>query len=199
MCALFNLAWAYREKGAKESQVCPNKQRKTAFALFRAAISSAFFFVESYINGVAFHYLASAGSASDQKTKDYLSEWDSVRKRPRFNKTRDKLVHYPRIVLGVDHPPLQENNCPELAFIVTKAKQLRDSIVHASPTSDPESLLPEKEEAVYSLGFVDVEETVDSAIELVSKVETLVHGSTKFITWLKRRGPDGLFSEEVFD
>jgi hypothetical protein len=199
MCALFNLAWAYRDKGAKESEARPNKERKTAFALFRATISAAFYFVESYINGLAFHYLASPGSPIDQKTEDYLSEWDSVRNRPKFIRMRDKLLQYPRVVLGLDHPPLQENNCAELAFIVTKAKQLRDSIVHASPISSPESLLPEKEEAVYSLRFADVEETVDNAIGLVSKIEAVVHGNLEFVTWLRRRGPDGLFSEEVFD
>ena len=199
MCALFNLAWIYRDKGAKEGEVCPNKDRKTAFALFRATISAAFYFVESYINGVACHYLASAGSAIDQKTKDYMSEWDSVRKRPKFIRTRDKLVHYPRVVLGLDHPPLQENNCPELAFITTKAKQLRDSIVHASPIPDPASLLPEKEAAVYSLKFLDVEQTVDNAIELVSKIEAVVHGNLEFTPWLKKRGPLGPFSEEAFE
>jgi hypothetical protein len=198
MCALFNLARVYHDERVK-IQSLAKKQLKTSLALYRATISSAFFFVESYINGVAFHFLAAAGSTVDQKTKDYLSEWDSARKRPKFVKTRDKLVHYPRIVLGASHPPLQENNCPELAFIVTKAKQLRDSIVHASPIEDPVSLVPEKEAALYTLEFIDVEKTVDSAIDLVSKIETLLRGNLEYIGWLTKRGPDGLFAEQVFD
>lgn len=155
--------------------------------------------MESYVNGVAFNFLARGGNAVDPKTRDYLSEWDSARKRPKFIKTRDKLVQYPRIVLGASHPPLQENNCPELAFIVTKAKQLRDSIVHASPIENPISLAPEKEAALYTLEFVDVEKTVDSVIDFVSKVETLLPGNLQYVDWLKKRSPDGLFSERVFD
>ena len=40
---------------------------------------------------------------------------------------KDKLIKYPRIILGVQHSPLQPNNCPEMGFIIGKAKIVRDS------------------------------------------------------------------------
>jgi hypothetical protein len=197
MCALFNLAHNFHNESVK-TRALDKRILKTAIALCRATISSAFYFVESYINGVAFEYLATAGDGIDQATKDFLSEWDSARNRPKYVKTRDKLLHYPRIVLGASHPPLQENNCPPLAFIVTKAKQFRDAIVHASPIADANSFKPEKEMAIFTLKFRDVEETVDNAVALVFTIEPLVHGNLDYILWLARRGPDGLFPESVF-
>jgi hypothetical protein len=40
-----------------------------------------------------------------KKTIVYLSEWDAAAGRSRWIKNRDKLVNYPRLVLGLEHPP----------------------------------------------------------------------------------------------
>ena len=87
---------------------------------------------------------------------------------------RDKAIKYPKIILGTEHPPLQESNCPELEFVLTKAKIFRDSIVHASPSFHISDFVPKKENILYELTIEDVEAIVDNTIELVKKIEIII-------------------------
>lgn len=198
MCALFNAA---RESDIqRQKRQLAKPELKASVAIYRATLSATFYFVECYLNSLATGYLLAKGSASlKEGDLEFLTEWNYAAKRPKFVSTRDKLLQYPRILTGAPHPPLQESNCHELKLFVNKAKVLRDAIVHASPAPDLHTSVPEKEHAIFSLRFEDVEEIVDAAIVLVHKIEAAVFGDTKRIPWLKERQPKSPFPDDVFE
>jgi hypothetical protein len=196
MCALFNLAREHRAR--IDQRVDQLRARKETDALLHAAAAAAFYFVESYLNGLAFDYCVGHEAKLDGATRMLLTEWDDARNTPRYLSLRDKLLKYPRVVLGVEHAPLNEGNCPELAFLVGREKVLRDSIVHPSPKPDPVTYVPEKEERLFNVSFEEVGDIVDKAIALVRKVEELVHVGQGRLWWLRDRGPTGFFPKECF-
>lgn len=197
MCALFNLS---REQYLKWDKNNPCKKIiKFYEALSRATIAGAFYLLEAYLNGIAFDYYIKNKECLDEETITILTEWDSNKNRPKYVAFRDKALQYPRILLGASHPPFQENNCPDLAFIIEKGKSLRDAIVHASPMlTDLEMIISKKEGAFFRVDFMDVEQMVDNAIALIRKIEAKIYGNEKRLFWLKNRGGDGYFCEEVF-
>lgn len=199
MCAMFNLA---KEIDLKTITLSPDLHRlrtnKTLGALARATASAAFYFVEAYLNGLAYDHYISVGSRLDDEARKKLTEFDGKQNRPSYLSLRDKLLQYPKIILRAEHPPLQENNCPELDFICNTAKELRDSIVHASPRPDPESLKPTKETYLFNTSFEEVQRIVDKAIALVRKLEVTVGGNDSGLFWMHERAPDGFFPPAVF-
>ena len=172
---------------------------KTAEALWRAAASTAFYCVEAYLNGLAFDYYTANEPRLDEDTKRLLTEWDTVQKRFKPVRLRDKLLQYPRIICGTAHPPLQENSCPEMAFFMGRAKLLRDAVVHASPKPNLSAVGDAKESLFLSLDFPETERIVDNTVALIRKIEIAVHGDESRIGWLCGRGPDGLFPDAAFD
>jgi hypothetical protein len=200
MCVLFNLA---RRTLHSEAQQVGNTrlekgQLKTGGASCRATLTSAYYFLEGYLNGIAARYLVTHGESMEQETRDLLTEWDSKKKRPRWLPVREKILKFTRIVSGQAQSPIQENNCAELEVLTKTAKQLRDSIVHASPLPDHITRVPEKERAVFNVTLQDAERVVDAAIGFVRKIEIAVYGSDKLLHWLEARGDDGFFSETAF-
>src|SRR5262249_24468313 len=117
--SLFNIA---KELHDNYNPKTDSKQTaKTFDALCRAAVAYAVFFVEAYLNGIALdHYLKNAKNPAEE-TRGLLLDWDFSKDRPRYLSLRDKAYKYPRIILSVDHSPLQEGNTPELAIILEKA------------------------------------------------------------------------------
>ncbi len=196
MCALFNLT---KERHVKTIlQTDSKKSVKTTSALSQATVTQAFNFIEAYLNGLSFNYCVKKTDLDD-KTRTFLTEWDYTKNKPKYISLRDKILHYPRIIRGVEHPPLQESNCDEIEFVVSRAKIIRDAIVHASPLPNLHTLEPDKERIIYSLKFEEVEQVVDNVISLVQKIEMLIYGNTKRLPWLHKREPDGFFHERVFD
>jgi hypothetical protein len=200
MCALFNLvanAQAGRNTGS-ESIIA----RKERLSLQRATILAAFNVVEAYLNGIAFDFLETNESQLSESAESLLSEWDATRQRRRYLSLRDKLLQYPKVVTGTEHPPLHEDNCPELKFVVETAKRFRDAIVHASPAPDALTGALEKEIAVHGVQFETVERLVDATIALIRKVDQIVYGSNsaeRLRFWLHDRPPGGTFSDAVFE
>jgi len=196
MCALFNLAY---QRNARLNRR-PDKKTvsKTASALSRSVIIAAYNFLESYFNGLALDHFLMHMDKLDDDLKCYLTEWDDSKKRTRYVSLRDKLLHYPRIVRSMKHPPFQESNSKELSFLLGTGKLLRDSIVHSSAFGKGRPSGPDAMEPLLNLEFRDVEAVVDNAIVLIRKTEQLVIGHDRRIDWLLDRGGDGLFSEQVF-
>jgi hypothetical protein len=196
MACMFNLTKEHQlaldqEKGSL-------KAHKTLKALCRGTVASAFYFLESYLNGIAFDHYVTHESALDQKAREVLLEWDYKGNRARHLSIRDKALQYPRIILGLGAPPLNESNCPELDFITKNAKMLRDAIVHAAPRKyDPS--LTDKRQALYGIGVNEVEATVDNVVRLVRRIETLVRGNQRRLWWLYDRSSDGCFRDATFD
>lgn len=197
MCSLFNLLKQYQDESLKND--APKKDIKTYNALQKSTVVFAFFFVESYLNGIAFDFYSKNENTLDDNTKTLLAEWDSG-KNCRVNLSlREKALKYPRIIKGIEHPPLQESNCVELDFIVNKAKLFRDSIVHASPKFDLKSYDPVKEKLFFSMDTHDVEQIVDHSISLVERIEKEINGTTNRLWWLCKRKRNGSFPESVFE
>lgn len=197
MCALFNL---YKEQHMKLNRQEDSKRLiKTVDSLGRATVTMAFFFVEAYLNGLSADYYLKNENKLDKKDAMLLAEWDFTRKKPRYLSLKDKVLQYPRIILSTQHPPLQENNCQELSFIISRAKDIRDAIVHASSLPNLETYVPGKEEAVFNINYTEVEQVVDNAIILIRKIETTISGNDKRLFWIVGRSADGFFSEETFE
>jgi hypothetical protein len=111
MASLFNLAREkYIQTAAMREQA--KVERKRAVALYRAAVSAAFYFVECFMNELAADYVWRNRPRISAHDMAYLTEWDDQRQRARFVSTRDKLVIYPRIITGSQYPLLDEGNCP---------------------------------------------------------------------------------------
>ena len=201
MCALFNSCRDADVQAPRELPVADMTRKiavKRHAALKRATMSAAFYFVEGYINGLATSFMHGHGNTLDEKEKTLLTEWDASKSRYRSVSTRDKLVQYPRIITRSQFPPIDENNCPELAYFVTTAKDFRDAVVHASASLDPLKDYPRKETFFISLDQGDVEKIIDTAVGLVRRIEVLLHGEG--LVWLKDRDPaTGYFPDSVFE
>lgn len=199
MCALFNAAKMAEPKMlTKHSQGQSKICRKTAVALFRATITAVFNLMEAYLNGLAYDYCVQNKHTLDDATKRMLTEWDYARKRPYYLSLRDKVLQYPKIILGHTHPPIQENNTPEFRFLIDY-KDKRNAIVHPSPGPDLETYENLNSDQFFNLDQTQVERVVDCAITLIRKIEKTITGNTDSLFWLHLRGTDGLFPEKAFD
>jgi hypothetical protein len=155
--------------------------------------------LEAYINGVAIDFHAKKQHRLDDETRIILTEWDHQKNRERFVNFRDKFLKYPRIAAGLAHPPLQESNCPELAFLTGPGRRLRDAIVHPSARPDPNMGDANKVRAFLDPTLLDVEKVADAAIGLVRKTERAIKGNDLALTWLYDRDSHGVFPDEVFE
>ena len=173
-------------------------QLKRREALLRGAVSSAFYMVEAFCNGIALEvYLTRQGSLSE-KDLQRISEWDATRGCPKYQTMRDKILHYPRLLIGASSPLIQESNSPELSYFLGSAKELRDAIVHANPAPDYNTLAPQKWQTLLRLNHLQCGEIVDCSIAVVNQVATAINRRDS-IFWLQPRQPNGLFDETVFD
>jgi hypothetical protein len=217
MCAMFNWAWDLTPRCIRPAAT--KRDIKAAGAARRGTVVAAFYLIEAYLNSLAFDHVANHNDHLSEADLGKLTEWDYGKNRQRFVSFRDKLLGYPRIILGVAAPPLQENNCPEIAFLLRQAKNFRDAIVHANPKPDPNTLEVEKDLAFWKIGSCnpifqadagsssssqELEtnlwmRTADNAIEVVAKIETVIHGDVSRLFWLTRRPEGGPFPESVFE
>lgn len=185
----------------------PSDEHRELMAMRRATLLGSFYFLESYLNSIAFDHVFTHRGLLAPRDLDYLTEWDSARHSARYVSFRNKLLHYPRIILGLPSPPIQENNCPEAKYILQEVKDLRDAIVHANPRPDPLTHANTKSLHFWAVASSaplirpDDSESdpsswrsaVDAAIVLVSKIETLLYGSLNRLFWLRHRSANGLF------
>ena len=191
MCSLNNMLVAFPRPEKKVDT-------KRYFAVARSLIDAAFRFMEAYLNGIAFDFHVRKHAELSVRDRDALSEWDSATNRTRYVSFRNKLIKYPQIIGGFKEPPLTEESCQELKSLLEKSKTYRDAIVHASPFLEPKELVPEKESAFYSLSAEDALKTVELVIAIVARIHEVLGRTPADLPWFRRRGPDGLFSEEVF-
>jgi hypothetical protein len=215
MCALFNRAWHLIEPS--KSPTAKASVIKESAAMRRGSVLAAFYLLEAYLNSIAFDHLVHRGKELSEKDLERITEWDEKKGGQRLVSFRDKLLHYPRIILGLDAPPIQENNCAEAAYLLQEAKSFRDAVVHANPRPTRETLEPEKEIRFWRIGsstpiqYVaedsspqdeepsDWVRSVDSAIALIRRIEVLIHGSQERLFWIQDRTEAGFFDESVFE
>ena len=196
MCAFWNEACTI--EGPKVNPHAAKATLKKRSALHRATVSAAFYMVEAYCNGLAFEARLTRGDQLSERELELITEWDQERERSKFTSIRDKLLHYPRILMGAAAPLLQENNCPELNYFLTAAKEFRDAIVHPSPRFDADSLVSKKVRAYMRLGPGECAEIIDAAIAVIYRIGAVTE-RTKCLFWLQRRTTDGRFADSVFE
>lgn len=175
---------------------------KRKWASLRAALTSAFFTLEAYLNSIAFDHLQRHGDTLTEKDLTYLTEGDAGANaghgRERYLSLREKLLQYQRIILGVAHAPLQENNCEALRIVVGHSKRFRDAVVHASPKTPTAPSMVDKEQAFLLLDLGTVATVIDATVELIEAIETQIHGTTRRLFWLQRRTAEGVFPDSAF-
>ena len=197
MCALYNQAFEFVHVLTKKQNDKPTTT--TSGALSRATLLTAFRFVEAYLNGLAYDYLASHEGKIDDDMESLLLDWDAKRNRPQFLSLRAKALQYPKIILGLQHPPLDEHNCPELKYVVERTKIMRDRFTHTSPGRELKVALSSDGPSFHEVPFTEMAHAVDSCIELVKKIEKTIYGNTLRLPWLHERPADGVFPAKVFE
>ena len=196
MCSLFNTLC---EKRTIMMGSAPGKVlRKSVSSLARGTVVAAYNFLESYLSGVGIDHVLLNHDTLDSGTITFLTEWDKSKNRSKFVSLRDKTIKYPKEIKGLQHPPFQETNCQEIAFLLGDGKTIRDSIVHSSVLVKGGAVGPEAIAPLSHLTQESVENVVDSAISLVRKIDTLVVGDERRVSWLIAREPNGHFPDRVF-
>lgn len=151
------------------------------------------------MNGVAFDYWVRHLENISDEDFELLLEWNGKLGKEKWISLRDKLYKYPRAILGLQHPPLTETNSAEMKLLITKAKDVRDAIVHQSPKFDltREEISPKVKEFVH-LRLGDVTQVVDAAVSLVKTINGLLGKNGINISWLLDRDSTGRFPEKAF-
>lgn len=197
MCVAYNNASDSEQIGAAIG--VPVHAGKLRDCFLRTAVLSAFYFVEAYLNGVAFDYCSRNGSSISVAQTKLLLEWDQHANREKWVNFKEKIQAYPKIILGLQHPPLTEGNSPEVKLLVNAAKEVRDAIVHQSPKTDPRTgEVGPKVKRFLQLRSVDATEIVDAAISLVRQLNELLGQNGIMLDFLVGRDSTGKFPEKAF-
>lgn len=187
--------WA-RDPKTFEKAAC---QRHAFFT--RSAVLFAFNFVEAYLNGAAFDFFhRTCDRELSTSESDLLLEWDSKKGREKWVKFRDKMVHYPKVILGAEEPPLTESNCPEIQTLAVEGRYFRDALTHNSPKVELEivdgrrSAIGRKVRSIVYLNPDHATLFVDAAVGYVSRINTLLGKYGHMLEWMQPRDPaTGLF------
>lgn len=181
----------------------------------RSGIRSVYAFLEGYLNCLAYDII---------KTKEYISESDmSLLIDEDYISIREKVMKYPKIALGKDHPPIQENNCEHFELLISTKEIYRHAVVHPRPhltvksidnylpreyiskaeeegRSLPKSVLGNVKESMYlAMGVDDLKRLCDMAIGLVRRIEDELDGRySAEKMWLVDREDSGGFPNEAF-
>jgi hypothetical protein len=172
---------------------------KKHFLHLRTAVLSAYYFVEAYLNGMAFdYYYRNEQNLNDKEQKD-LMEWDFRASRRAFVNFERKVLDYQKIILGVPHPQITITSSKNLRLILGEAKELRDSIVHQSPKTDDALKVSKKVLLMLAVRIEHVAEIVDAAIGVVRELNDAFGTNGMPLNWLYSRQPEtGLFPPESF-
>jgi hypothetical protein len=176
----------------------PNLDAKRFHFYLRTAVLNAYYFVEAYLNGMAFDFCYTNADKISEEDKDFLLERSSEKKRG-FVSFERKATQYLKLILGTQHPPLQDSNCKSLKFLLTDGKELRDSIVHQSPKIHGTSPVAEKIKWMLGINMDKVTETVDAAVEFIQELEKKLGSHGVPVNWLYSRADKGLFPPKSFE
>lgn len=183
-----------------EVAVGPNSskvQSKHAGACMRAAAKAAFNLLEGYLNGLAGDIILVRTVSPRDRAK--LTEWDEERQRPIFLSLREKLLQYPKIATGREHPVLQANSCRAMERVLRLERRLRHALIHPRPQVLPADSESFREAAFFELKLEEVAILCDDVIELISFISAAVGPEFGDVSlWLACRQPDGLFGDDVF-
>jgi hypothetical protein len=189
---------------------------KRGEAVRRSAVKAVYNFLEGYLNCLAYDILV--------ERENLTAEEQSRLNDEAHLSLRDKVMQYPKIALGKEHPPIQENNCQPLSHLLSREKGVRHALIHPRPhreefsqkmgyqeygidhishrmlklKSDEEGLMSPRESAYWVLEFDEVGRICDSAIGLVQRIYDEIGDEYGEIDWwLYERNENGRFPEEA--
>jgi hypothetical protein len=195
MCASFNLA--LESHRSVEQKPAVKLEIKKHYLFLRMAVLSAYYFVEAYLNGLAFDYWWDNQRKVSTADGDLLTEWDSARGVKRWRNFRTKALQYPKLIVGSGHPLLTETNSASLKTLLTMGKEIRDAIVHQSPRPEGGEISA-KMKWLPQLRLNDVAAVVDAAVGFVLELNPRLGNYSIQLDWIYARGTDGLFPKECF-
>jgi hypothetical protein len=167
--------------------------------MLRTAVLSAYYFVEAYLNGIAFDYHFRNKHALAAAQRDLLLEWDSVKNKQMFVSFERKMKEYPKLMLGAQHPPLTIGNCASMSKLLGDAKELRDAIVHQSPKFSESEIGSKKIALMIGIEIDQVTPIVDAAIGFVRQLNADLGPHGINLDWLLDRPvATGAFPQEAF-
>jgi hypothetical protein len=204
-------------KKEKEKIDPPKFLVKKGNAIRRSAVKAVYNFLEGYLNCLAYDILINRDDLTD-KEQCKLNDEDHL-------SLRDKVLQYPRIALGREHPPIQENNCQPLRHILSREKGVRHALIHPRPhtteisleeeeyheygidhirhrmmrvSSKEEGPAPVRESAYWLTEFGELGRICDSSIDLVQRIYDEIDGKYGNVTWwLYEREENGCFPEKA--
>ena len=197
MCFAYNNAVSSQK--AAHARPVEKKNAKAHFFYLRNAVLAGFYFVEAYLNGVAFDYLLRSRKVLMTEEADLLPERDSKKGKGGLVAFERKIKEYPKVILGLQHPPLTESNCAELKFLLNEAKDVRDAIVHQSPRLNPDTLETCKLKPMVALELNEVTKVVDAIINFVRKLNEILGKHGQDLSWLVGRSTSGIFPDKAFE
>jgi hypothetical protein len=168
-------------------------------SLIRATIKAVFNFIEGYINGVGLDISLTMTHLLNAKDLAKVSEWDEAGEKIFMQSLRDKLTQYPKIALGLQHPPLNENKCVELRKILNLESELRHALIHPTPRKKTNELRGREEVFLAPMSIEELGEFCDLAVSLVLRINEVLDG--KFgdaSSWIVERDTRGFFPEWMF-
>ncbi|MEW6410840.1 MAG: hypothetical protein AB1483_00035 [Candidatus Zixiibacteriota bacterium] len=184
-----------------DEQTASAEEAKLLLSLMRATARSAFCLIEGYINGLGWDI-----ALSQKLSKKYLTivtEWDVDRQCAVRKSLRDKLLLYPKIAMGKEHPLFDENSCIDMKELLQFEKKLRHSLIHPTPMPqlEGESSIFLRESVFLSPSdFSMIGDLCDVVVRLISKINEALDGLYgDAALWLKVRNPEGCFPTDTFE
>jgi hypothetical protein len=172
---------------------------KKHYLYLRTALLSAFYFVEAYLNGVAYDFYYKYKGTLSIKERDFLLEWDSQRDKRSLVSFEKKINEYPKIILKCQHPPLTSSNSEYLKVLLSDGKEMRDSVVHQSSKTLDLTKTPEKVKWLLNVQFDSVTRVVDAAVGFTKELNALLGKDGLLLYWLySRDSHTGRFPPESF-
>lgn len=173
--------------------------KKNSFYL-RTALLSSFYFVEAYLNGVAYDFYYKNEATLSPNESDLLLEWDSRRNRRGLVSFEKKINEYPKIILNRQHPPITVTSSENLEILLGDGKEMRDSLVHQSSKTIDITVVPEKVKWMLGIGFNEVTRVVDAAVGFVQEMNDALGTKGLPLDWMYPRQPQsGMFPPQAFE
>lgn len=199
MALAYNLAQETETQASQATGPGGNVDVKKHYLHLRTALLSAFYFVEAYLNGVAYDFYYKHKGTLSIKERDLLLEWDSQRNKRSLVSFGKKINEYPKIILKCQQPPLTFGNSDCLKVLLSEGKEMRDSIVHQSSKTVDLAKLPEKVKWLLSIQFDSVTPVVDAAVGFTKELNALLGKDGLPLDWLySRDSQTGRFPPESF-
>jgi hypothetical protein len=175
-------------------------EAKKHYMLMRTATLCAYYFVEAYLNGVAFDYHFRNKSSLSEEQSDLLLEWNSANSRQAFVSFERKIKEYPKLMLGTPHPPLTTTNSASMKTLLGDAKELRDAIVHQSPKIADHGAGSKKLTRLLGIRIDQVTPVVDAAVAFVRELNSALGPHGIDLNWLRDRdNATGVFPGSAFE